>query len=579
MLIHKLSTQIRGSIGKFADFRYIVDKTVISNYYTFRYIVSTLSPTLPGRRIREAYTQNPDELVVAFEDYPGALVLHCAPEASTLYLSERASRARRNSVDLLKRCHGRPVSGLSIDPADRVVRIGLDEGLTVAAMLYGPRPNVLLLDASGLVTDAFKRPGALTGSTVEQPGPERPYDFPRFHDECAKGGAATLFALMRRSFPLLGGTLTAEALLRSGLEGKQRAAETDAGSLGALDESIRAILAEIAAPVPRLYLTGEGKPEYLSLVELRIARSLVEERIPDIHEAVRRYLTTRGSIEHREHDAEAILTPLRAEIEKARRAFRASGEDAAGASRAEEYEEFGNALLGSLGALRKGTRSFETEIGGVPVAIPLEPALSPLENAQKYFARAKRARAAADETSRRREELRSRIERGEGLLAEAERVIHGGGGEEFLEAHGEELREFGLGRTGRPEDLPPFRLFTVEGGFEVWAGKNGANNDLLTLRHAKPDDLWFHARGGSGSHVVLKVGTGKGEPPKRAIEQAAAIAAYYSKMKTAGTVAVAMTEKRYVRKPRGAPAGTVAIEREKVLFVKPALPHGSAHQQ
>ena len=115
--IHKLSTRIRDSIGKIADFRYIVDKTVISNYYTFRYIVSTLSPTLPGRRIREVYTQNPDELVVAFEDYPGALVLHCAPEASTLFLSERASRARRNSVDLLKGCLGRRVSAVAIDPA------------------------------------------------------------------------------------------------------------------------------------------------------------------------------------------------------------------------------------------------------------------------------------------------------------------------------------------------------------------------------------------------------------------------------------------------------------------------------
>jgi predicted ribosome quality control (RQC) complex YloA/Tae2 family protein len=112
----------------------------------------------------------------------------------------------------------------------------------------------------------------------------------------------------------------------------------------------------------------------------------------------------------------------------------------------------------------------------------------------------------------------------------------------------------------------------VDGGFEVWAGKNGANNDLLTLRYAKPDDLWFHARGGSGSHVVLKVHSGKGEPGKKACEQAAAIAAFYSKLKNSGTVAVAMTEKRFVRKPRGAPAGTVTIEREKVLFARPALP-------
>jgi predicted ribosome quality control (RQC) complex YloA/Tae2 family protein len=59
---------------------------------------------------------------------------------------------------------------------------------------------------------------------------------------------------------------------------------------------------------------------------------------------------------------------------------------------------------------------------------------------------------------------------------------------------------------------------------------------------------------------------------KRAREQAAAIAAYFCKMKTSSLVPVAMTEKRYVRKPRGAPPGTVVLEREKVLFVEPALP-------
>jgi predicted ribosome quality control (RQC) complex YloA/Tae2 family protein len=106
----------------------------------------------------------------------------------------------------------------------------------------------------------------------------------------------------------------------------------------------------------------------------------------------------------------------------------------------------------------------------------------------------------------------------------------------------------------------------------VWAGKSSENNDLLTLRHAKPNDLWFHARGAGGSHVVLRVGTGSGEPGKRARHQAASIAAYYSKMRSAGTVPVAMTRRKFVRKPRGAPPGTVALEREEVLFVPPQLP-------
>ena len=72
--------------------------------------------------------------------------------------------------------------------------------------------------------------------------------------------------------------------------------------------------------------------------------------------------------------------------------------------------------------------------------------------------------------------------------------------------------------------------------------------------------------------MLLRLASGKGEPGKKAKEQAAAIAAYYSKMRNASLVPVAMTEKKYVRKPKGAPAGTVVLERERVLFVTPSLP-------
>jgi predicted ribosome quality control (RQC) complex YloA/Tae2 family protein len=71
---------------------------------------------------------------------------------------------------------------------------------------------------------------------------------------------------------------------------------------------------------------------------------------------------------------------------------------------------------------------------------------------------------------------------------------------------------------------------------------------------------------------VLKVGSGRGEPSKKAKEQAASIAAYYSKMRSSKLVPVAVTERKYVRKPKGAPPGTVVLERERVIFAEPALP-------
>ncbi|MCU0411384.1 MAG: NFACT RNA binding domain-containing protein [Bacteroidetes bacterium] len=112
----------------------------------------------------------------------------------------------------------------------------------------------------------------------------------------------------------------------------------------------------------------------------------------------------------------------------------------------------------------------------------------------------------------------------------------------------------------------------MTGGFQVWAGKSSENNDLLTTRHTGKEDLWFHARGVGGSHVVLKVHPGKGEVSRAAVQDAASVAAFYSKMKNASLVPVTMCLGKHVRKPKGASAGTVMVEREETVFAEPRLP-------
>jgi predicted ribosome quality control (RQC) complex YloA/Tae2 family protein len=117
----------------------------------------------------------------------------------------------------------------------------------------------------------------------------------------------------------------------------------------------------------------------------------------------------------------------------------------------------------------------------------------------------------------------------------------------------------------RPPGLVEYRL---PGGWVVLAGRTDAANDHLSLKLARPNDLWFHVRGMPGSHVVLRVPAGAS--PSRAVQElAAAIAAYHSKARDAGTIAVSCTEARHVSKPRGAKPGTVTIRKEKVLKVRP----------
>ncbi|MEA3241581.1 MAG: NFACT RNA binding domain-containing protein [Pseudomonadota bacterium] len=118
---------------------------------------------------------------------------------------------------------------------------------------------------------------------------------------------------------------------------------------------------------------------------------------------------------------------------------------------------------------------------------------------------------------------------------------------------------------------PKLYHYELEDGWEVLAGRTDTDNDRLSLKTAHPDDRWFHVRGMAGSHVLLRRQKGM-DPDRQILKQAAAIAAYHSKARSGGTVAVSCTKARYVSKPRGAKPGTVAIRKEITLKVKPSLP-------
>ena len=121
---------------------------------------------------------------------------------------------------------------------------------------------------------------------------------------------------------------------------------------------------------------------------------------------------------------------------------------------------------------------------------------------------------------------------------------------------------------------PRVFAYTLPGGWTVLAGRTDADNDRLSLKIARANDWWFHVRGMPGSHVILQ-GPDDVEPDRKTLEQAAAVAAYHSKARAGGIVPVSCTQARYVSKPRGSKPGTVEIQKERVLKVRPGLPAGS----
>ncbi len=112
--------------------------------------------------------------------------------------------------------------------------------------------------------------------------------------------------------------------------------------------------------------------------------------------------------------------------------------------------------------------------------------------------------------------------------------------------------------------------YILPGQWQILVGRTDNDNDWLSLKIAKPNDWWFHVRGMPGSHVVLRCPSGS-DPDRGILKMAASIAAYYSKARDGGIVAVSATRARYVTKPSGLKPGTVQIRKEIVLKVRPGL--------
>jgi predicted ribosome quality control (RQC) complex YloA/Tae2 family protein len=122
------------------------------------------------------------------------------------------------------------------------------------------------------------------------------------------------------------------------------------------------------------------------------------------------------------------------------------------------------------------------------------------------------------------------------------------------------------------ESQKSYRSFDIDERWFALVGRSNFENDEITFKVAKPNDFWFHAQGVPGSHVVLRSRGGSDGPPARVIQLTASLAAHFSKAKHSSLVPVIYTQRKYVRKFRGARPGQVTCEREKMVMVPPALP-------
>jgi predicted ribosome quality control (RQC) complex YloA/Tae2 family protein len=210
-----------------------------------------------------------------------------------------------------------------------------------------------------------------------------------------------------------------------------------------------------------------------------------------------------------------------------------------------------------------------TNYNGEDIKIILDHKIAPSQNIERYY---EKSRDEKINFQKSKELLQTTQQKYEELAAVSKKLQS----IETLEQLNEIRKE--LKMENRQSEADPqkekfnFRHFIIDDKYHLYVGKDGKNNDQLTTRFAKQNDYWFHARSVSGSHAVLRVENTKEIIPKKVLENAASVAAFYSKSKTSKIAPVAYTLKKYVVKNKNLAPGQVILTKEKVLLVKPEIP-------
>lgn len=262
-----------------------------------------------------------------------------------------------------------------------------------------------------------------------------------------------------------------------------------------------------------------------------------------------------------------LAAQLRRQLQRARRTVEKVRQDKARIDEAESHRLRGDLLKPALGQLTRGaTEAVVTEWreeGPIEVRVPLLPQLSPRENMERYYHLHRRLSRSAGLVESRLAHLEQEAARLAGLLAQLEGDSVSPG----------QLDEIESTLTRRPASVEqaakvvarqPYRQYLSATQRRIWVGRGAKDNDALTFRHARGNDLWMHARGVPGSHVVVP-----GNPPdQETLLDAATLAAHFSGARGEQVSEIAAVARKHVQKPKGAPTGAVRYSQERTVVLR-----------
>ena len=568
-----------------------------------RHIKQELEEKLLGARVDKIHQPNREEILVAFRTREAAYKVLFSARANSARVHftaiplENPKQPPMLCMLLRKKLQGAKLVAIRQPELERLLHFDFDcinelgdhVTLTLTMEIMGRYSNIILSDEEGKIVDALKRVDAemssqrlvLPGLSYHLPPPQNkmcplttsspqvvealkalPKDM-----ELSKGYLAVLQGVspivcrelahqVGRGRELTVKTMDEEQVFRAGFFYQQ------------MRDTVEAVSGK-----PFMAVSPQGKPMDFSFLEIhQYGTAAVVKEAESFSQLLDEFYRERDKQERMRVREQDLLKLLSTHSERLSRKINAQRGELEQCADRDGLRVAGDLISAHMYQMEKGAESVDLpdfyQEGSPLVHIKLDPALTPSQNAQKYYKEYRKAKTAEEKLTEQIELAGKELEYLESVLdalvrAETER--------DLAEIRAE-LQEQGYLRKLRSKKEKPAAVsapmkFTTSDGFTVLVGRNNRQNDRLTLKTANNNDIWFHTKNIPGSHTVL-VTQGR-EPTETAMEEAALLAAQHSRAKDSSQVPVDYTQIRYVSKPQGAKPGMVIYVNYKTLYVTP----------
>ena len=451
---------------------------------------------------------------------------------------------------------------------------------TLVVEIMGKHSNIIFCNEEGMIIDSIKHISSQV-SSVREVLPGRTYFIPETQEKLNPldyKSSEFIAAVSSKPMPLaksiycsmtgISPLIAEEICHRASLDSGRSANSFSETELIHLEHQFDLVVDTVKSGQLAPNIVYEGQvPVDFSVVHLSQYDDFTEEKFDTVSGMLEHYYATRNVITRIRQRSADLRRIVQTALDRNRKKYDLQQKQLKDTEKREKFRIYGE-LINTYGYnLEEGAKKLTclNYYDNKEITIPLDETRTPQENAQHYFEKYNKLKRTWEASVKLTEETKGEIEHLESIST----ALDIARSEEDLVQIKEELTEYGYIRrhyTGKRVKITsrPFHYVSSD-GYDIYVGKNNFQNEDLTFKTAVGNDWWFHAKGCPGSHVIVK--TNGEELPDRTFEEAARLAAYYSKNRGAEKAEVDYVERKFVKKVAGARPGFVIYHTNYSMLV------------